>query len=178
MDGKEFEILFKEQFTALTMFAMKYVGDLDTSKEIVHNVFLNLWERRNKLDSSKSLKSYLFTAVYNRSLNHLRDQKKFLNDELAAIGLRYMEYQGPEQQLEASELEKQIQEALAALPGRCREVFLLNRFEGLRYQEIAERLGISVKTVEAQISKALRILRDQLKDHFSWFLILLTTLMQ
>mgnify|MGYP001079097802 FL=1 len=56
MDGKEFEILFKEQFTALTMFAMKYVGDLDTSKEIVHNVFLNLWERRNKLDSSKSLK--------------------------------------------------------------------------------------------------------------------------
>ena len=120
----------------------------------------------------------MFTAVYNRSLNHLRDQKKFLNDELAAIGLRYMEYQGPEQQLEASELEKQIQEALAALPGRCREVFLLNRFEGLRYQEIAERLGISVKTVEAQISKALRILRDQLKDHFSWFLILLTTLMQ
>jgi len=73
----DFEDLFRTHFSSLCFFSLKYVSDLDASKEIVHSVFVKLWERRNELDTTASLKSYLFTSVHNRSLNYIRDRKKF-----------------------------------------------------------------------------------------------------
>jgi len=167
LDKPGFEELFRSFFPGLVLFAQKYVSDNDTAKEIVHNVFINLWEKREKIDTSSSLKSYLFTSVHNRCLNHIRDQKKFdkneshlemQNSNLFAVGT---------DNLEERELEQRIFDALQALPEKCREIFTLNRFEELKYAEIAEKLGISIKTVEAQMSKALRILREKLIDYLT-----------
>ena len=167
LDKPAFEELFRSFFPGLVLFARKYVPDEDTAKEIAHNVFLNLWEKREKVDTSSSLKSYLFTSVHNRCLNFIRDQKKFDRDETHFQRLDSTEFADGTDRLEEQELEQRIYDALQALPEKCREVFTLNRFEGLKYSEIAEKLNISVKTVEAHISKALKILREKLADYLT-----------
>ncbi len=171
LDRTAFEELFRTFFPGLVLFAMKYVPDQDTAKEIVHNVFLNLWEKRTKVDTASPLKSYLFTSVHNRCLNHIRDQKKFDRDESHIERLDSAEFADGTDRLEEQELEQRIYDALQALPDKCREVFTLNRFEGLKYAEVAEKLGISVKTVEAQMSKALKILREKLIDYLTMLIL-------
>lgn len=170
---RKFEILFKEHFTGLCYFAQKYLSDLDSSKEVVHAVFVKIWENRSEFDFEKSAKSYLFTSVYNRSMNVLRDKKKFSNpdeEESHAASLETGEFTDT---MELAELEGQIKMAIQKLPAKCREVFELNRFEGKKYAEIAEHLKISIKTVETQMSKALKVLRVELKDYIYLFLIIL-----
>jgi RNA polymerase sigma-70 factor (ECF subfamily) len=167
LDKPGFEELFRSFFPGLVLFAQKYVPDQDTAKDIVHNVFINLWEKREQIDTSSTLKSYLFTSVHNRCLNHIRDQKKFVKEEAQMENLNSSLFAVGTDNLEERELEKRIFEALQALPEKCREVFELNRFEELKYAEIAEKLGISIKTVEAQMSKALRILREKLIDYLT-----------
>ena len=148
---------------------MKYIYDLDDAKNIVHEVFLSVWEKFENFPEGTSYKSYLYTAVKNKSLNFIRDKKKHvILDDLGD--------QGPIEEnltLETAELEKEIEMALQSLPEKCREVFELNRQEGLKYAEIAEKLNISIKTVEAQMSKSLAIMREHLRD----FMILLIFLM-
>jgi len=168
-DRRAFEELFKSYFVPLISFSKRILLSEDDAREVVHQVFINLWEKWNETDHTTSLKSYLFTSVRNRSLNVIRDRKKFTSEEV------------PEQTgewdvsalLEAMELEEKIRGAIAVLPGKCREIFELNRFDGLRYNEIANRLGISVKTVENQMSKALKILRDQLAKYLTILLWLM-----
>ncbi|MBN1949919.1 MAG: RNA polymerase sigma-70 factor [Bacteroidales bacterium] len=168
-----YEQLFRTYYTALCYFAQKYIPDLDTCKEIVHNVFVNIWEKREEFDFEKPAKSYLFTAVYNRCLNHIRNQKKFVN-ELTDSEKPSAEVPSIDQDhLEAAELEAKIWDTINLLPEKCREVFILNRFEGKKYGEIAEQLGISVKTVEAQMSKALRTLREHLQEYITIMLFIL-----
>ena len=170
-----FEELFRSFFPGLVLFAQKYVPDQDSAKEIVHNVFLNLWEKREKVDTSSSLKSYLFTSVHNRCLNFIRDQKKFDRHESHIEHLESSEFADGTDYLEVQELELRIYDALQSLPEKCREVFTLNRFEGLKYAEIAEKLGISVKTVESQMSKALKILREKLIDYLKILILFMLT---
>jgi len=158
---QKYEQLFREYFTSLTYFSQKYVGDLDTAKEIVHNVFIKVWEKRECFDFDKSSKSYLFTSVYNRSLNYLRDQKKFASEEEALHSDEGIN----NDHLEAAELESKIWKVINSLPEKCKEIFIANRFEEKKYAEIAEEKGISVKTVETQMSKALKVLREHLKDY-------------
>jgi RNA polymerase sigma-70 factor (ECF subfamily) len=165
LDRSGFELLFRKYFPSLTHFARKYVPDNDTAKEIAHDVFLNLWAKRDNVDSSTSLKSYLFTSVYNRCMNYIRDQRKFNRDSKILDIIEQEVQEVPHDHLETMELESKIIESLNSLPDRCREIFMLSRFEEMSYAEIAERLGISVKTVETQISKALRILRVKLIDY-------------
>ncbi len=150
---------------------MKYVGDIDASKEIVHNVFIKLWENRADFDWEKPAKSYLFTAVYNRSMNYLRDNKKYVSqDTVDNLQHKPDEYAFSDT-METAELESRIKSALQSLPEKCREVFELNRFEGKKYAEIAAYLNISVKTVESQMSKALKLLKEELKDYLYVFLL-------
>ncbi len=165
LDESGFEYLFKTYFPSLTHFARKYVPDNDTAKEIAHDVFLNLWGKRQTLDSSTSLKSYLFTSVYNRCMNYIRDQRKFNKDDQIFNIIEQESQEVPHDHLEIMELESRIIEALNNLPARCKEIFMLSRFDGNSYAEIAEKLDLSVKTVETQMSKALRILRDKLSDY-------------
>lgn len=156
----KFEELFRELFKPLCGFAMKFTGDLDASKNLVHEVFIQVWDKFDTLPEGTNYKSYCYTAVRNRCLNYIRDRKKFVMIENV-----------PENQLtelnssmETSELAQKIEQAIASLPEKCRMVFEMNRIEGLKYSEIAGKMNISLKTVEAQMSKALAVMKERLSD--------------
>lgn len=157
---KKFETLFKDHFASLCGFAGKYIPDRDDAKGIVHEVFVGFWEKFESLPSDTNYRSYLYTAVRNRCLNHIRDKKK----HVMLDAIREQEFATENTSSETEELSKAIDAGMESLPERCREVFELNRIEGLKYAQIAEKLGISIKTVEAQMSKALSVLRDHLKE--------------
>lgn len=149
---------------------MKYVGDLEDAKNIVHEAFVSVWEKFDSLPQDTNYRSYLYTAVRNRSLNFIRDRKK--HTALENVSENHLaEANNP---LEVSELEKEIEIAIESLPEKCREIFEANRLEGLKYAQIAEKLGISVKTVEAQMSKALSILRQHLGEFISILIFLIS----
>ena len=170
---EKFEKLFKEHFTGLCYFAQKYINDIDSCKEIVHAVFISIWENKAKFDWDKPGKSYLFTSVYNRCLNYIRDNKKLSHsndDESYFTTIETGEFTDT---MELAELEGKIKDAIQKLPEKCREVFELNRFEEKKYAEIAGFLKISIKTVETQMSKALKIMKNELKDYIIIVLIFL-----
>jgi len=177
LDHTAFEALFREHFPFLVSFARKYVQDEEASKDIVHNVFLNLWQRRNELDMNQSLKPYLFKSVHNRCLNYIRDHKKIVQHELPQQENEVMSYLESDSHIQQSELEFKIKQVIDGLPDRCREVFVLNRFEEKKYAEIADMLKISVKAVEAQMSKALKVLRIELQEYLPFLLFFLTDIL-
>lgn len=162
-DQGVFESLFRDFFPVLMAFAVKILGNEEDARDVVQKVFINLWEKREKLDLESSMKSYLFTAVHHRSLNVIRDRKKFDGNEMPEQDSG-MDLPG---MIEAAELETRIMEVIGGLPEKCRQIFVLNRFENLKYGEIAEKLGISEKTVENQISKALKVLREKLARYLA-----------
>ena len=153
----KFEKLFKELFEPLTSFAMKYVSDLDTAKNLVHEVFINVWQKYESLPSDTNYKSYLYTSIRNRCLNHIRSSKKHV-----ALEDSPEQIQPESGGLKLQELEMQVEMAINSLPEKCRIIFELSRYEELKYAEIAKKLDISVKTVEGQMTKALGILRREL----------------
>jgi RNA polymerase sigma-70 factor, ECF subfamily len=163
-----FERLFKELFKPLCGFALKYTGDLDEAKGLVHDVFVGLWEKLATLPQDTNYQSYLYTGVRNRGLNYIRDRKK----QVAFSSVPEEHLAEANDTLVASELEQEIEAAIHSLPEKCREVFELNRKEGLKYAQIAEKMGISVKTVEGQMSKALGVLRDRLGEFLTLLLLL------
>jgi len=171
LDERSFELLFRKFFPVLMRFARKFLPDEDDAREVIHQVFINLWEKRDEVDTSTPFKSYLFTSVHNRCLNRIRDKKKFADEEMPDLAGET----NVETHMEAMELESKIRQVIGTLPEKCREIFELNRFEGLKYAEIAEKLGISVKTVENQMSKALKILREKLAEYLALLLWLVLT---
>lgn len=160
---KRFEIIFKDLFKPLCGFAMKYIGDLDESKNVVHEAFIAVWQKFETLPQDTNFKSYLYTAVRNRSLNYLRDRKQHVTLE----GVQEGGIEGGDRDMEVKELEREIELAINTLPEKCRMVFEMSRFEGLKYTEIAVKMNISVKTVEAQMSKALSVMKKQLANFLS-----------
>lgn len=168
---RKFEILFREHFTVLCYFARKYTGDLDASKEIVHSVFVTIWENRSEFNWDKPAKSYLFTSVYNRSLNYIRDNKKFINGDVSALQQMAKENSSYSDNIELAELTDSVKSAIQRLPEKCREIFELSRFKDMKYSEIADYLNISIKTVETQMSRALVKLREDLKEYLTILLI-------
>ncbi|GAH81475.1 unnamed protein product, partial [marine sediment metagenome] len=107
IDSK-YEELFRTYFSSLSYFAQKYIPDLDTCKEIVHNVFINIWEKRDEFDFDKPAKSYLFTSVYNRCMNFIRDNKKFRSDVDISDVHNYSDFSQHTDNIEAAELESKI----------------------------------------------------------------------
>ena len=161
-DSDAFDAVFRANYAALVGSAERILGRRDVAEEIVQDVMLELWRRRETLAVDDSLRGYLFRATRNRSLNHLRHGaiEKRAEPELAAD--RVESGSSAHAALVEEEIDVAVKRAVADLPARCREVFELSRVHGLRYSEIATTLGISVKTVEAQMGKALRILRERL----------------
>lgn len=167
-----FENLFRELFQPLCGFALKYVPDPDEAKGIVHDVFVMVWEKFDVLPADTNYRSYFYTAVRNRCLNHIRDRKKMVT----LTHLSEEKQMTENTQLETQELEREIEMAIQSLPEKCREIFELNRMEGLKYAEIAIKLGLSVKTVEAQMTKALSQLRTKLGEFLTLILFLINAL--
>ncbi|MBT3207104.1 MAG: RNA polymerase sigma-70 factor [Bacteroidetes bacterium] len=157
-----FEQVFKMYYFALCLYSKKFVKSYEIAEEITQDVFMKLWEKREQIEITTSLKAYLFKATHNFSINFLNHEKienKYKSFHFNV--LKELELNPPDNYYEP-ELEKKIQNAIDSLPKKCREIFEQSRFEFLKYNEIAEKRGISVKTVEAQISKALKILRKKL----------------
>ena len=169
---QEFERLFKAYFKALHAYAFTLLKDDMAAEEVVQHVFLKLWERRQTL-LQESLKSYLYKCVYNDSLNHIRHLKVRNKFEEYATRQNAMEADAAQQTI-AKELEKKLKEALNELPQQCRTVFQMSRFDQLKYQEIADVLGISRKTVEVHMGKALKSLRLKLVDFLPVLICLAT----
>lgn len=167
-DDQAFEVLFKTHYKALHAYALAILKDEDLAEEIVQSMFLKFWEKRELLNIQSSPKAYLYKCVYNDSLNHLKHEKiKYKHQEYSQQTMNI--YQEPASaKVELSELERQLRKALNELPEQCRTIFQMSRFEELKYREIADQLGLSIKTVENQMGKALRVLRFKLAD----FLIL------
>ena len=160
-DMDEFELMYRFYFQRMVLFANKYVYDLDEAENIVQDVFLNLWMNREKLDPGKNIKMYLYIAVRNRALNVIK-HLNIKRDYQEKITIREADYQTPESNVLYKETEQTVNKVLQKLPEKCRMVFLMSRLDHLTYQEIAQILGISVKTVENHMGKAIKILRSQL----------------
>ncbi len=165
-DERAFEQVFKTHFKNLHAYACTIVKDSPAAEGIVQNVFLKLWDRGESLNISSSVTAYLYRAVYNESCNHIKHEKvKHSYSQYAQYSMRDSTKENTSDKVLISELETKIKTALNELPEQCRTIFQMSRFEELRYQEIADKLGLSIKTVEAQMSKALKILRVKLVDY-------------
>ena len=166
---KAFESLYKFYFPSLCLYAYGFVPDRELVKEIVNDVFLRIWERRTLLDIRYGIKPYLYRCVHNSCLDHLKTKKFNRQNQLVDISEKIKELPDNDDeyiltQLSLNQLEKEIMAGIDNLPQKCREVFLLSRFELLSYNEISEKLNISVNTVKTQICRALDSLRVSLRQ--------------
>jgi RNA polymerase sigma-70 factor, ECF subfamily len=161
-----FEQVFKEHFKNLHSYACTIVRDEPAAEGIVQNVFLKLWDRGDSFNIQSSVAAYLYRAVYNESLNYLKHQKvKQSYVKYAQHSMSESTRENASKKIIVAELEQKIKVALSELPEQCRTIFQLSRFEELKYQQIADKLDISIKTVEAQMGKALKLMRIKLADY-------------
>lgn len=159
-DEKAFECLYKRYVLYLTNIATKKTTSIDIAKDCVQEVFLSVYHRKDELQTTTSLKSYLYTALQHKIYNHYQKvltRTKYEN--AASLDLKIVG-NNLNEEYESKELEKQIQQKILNLPPQCRKVFLMSREEQLPYKEIAKQLNISVNTVDQHIQKALRILKN------------------
>lgn len=168
---KEFENLFHTFYNDLCSFACHFLKDLPASEEIVQDIFFNLWAKKDELEIKSSIKSYLYQSTRNRCLNALkhievRENYKVLNERV-----RFENEQVENDVMVESELKEKISTAIEQLPTERKKIFVMSRYEGLKYKEIAEKLEISAKTVENQMGKALRFLREQLAEYLPLLII-------
>lgn len=170
-DEVAFEQVFKDHFKGLHAYAATILKDDFLAEEVVQQVFFRLWERAEGLSFTSSPAAYLYRAVHNESMNHLKHNQVRAKHRLHAVRTSKPE-QEPVNTAELRELEEQLREALLALPEQCRTIFQLSRFEELKYREIADKLGISVKTVENQVGKALKLLREKMVEVMICFILI------
>ncbi|QRR03667.1 RNA polymerase sigma-70 factor [Dyadobacter sandarakinus] len=170
-DEPAFEQTFRKFYPRLCHYACTLLKDEDESEEVVQHVFLTIWEKREDLEITLSLKSYLYRAVHNHCLNRFKHHAVREAHREHTLHFVPQSYESVTEAIHASELEERIERAVGNLPEQCRKVFRLSRFEELKYQEIAARLEISVKTVENQIGKALKLLRTELADYLPSLLV-------
>ena len=162
-DIHAFEDLFRSYYEPLCRYASRFVGNTDTSEEIVQDLFYVLWKEKESLQIFTSVNSYLYRSVKNKSLQFLEkvkireDYQNMYADNADTVTFT------PQEELEYKELEQLIEGTLNRLPDRRQKIFRMNRMEGKKYNEIAQELHVSVKTVEAEVSKALKVLRSKYK---------------
>jgi RNA polymerase sigma-70 factor (ECF subfamily) len=168
-DISAFTNIFSAYYKDCVVFAARFTIDINIAEEIVQDTFVHLWEEHDSIIIKSSLKSYILKTVNNKCIDWFRHNKiiKVHSDFVLETAI-YYEYD-TENYILHSELEGKIEEALALLPEEISKVFRMNRFKGLKYQEIAELLGVSVRTIEVRIGKALHLLRSHLKEYFPAF---------
>jgi RNA polymerase sigma-70 factor (family 1) len=159
-----FEGLFKQYYAPLVVYACKFVSETDVAREIVQDFFVRLYEKRLSLTIDTSLKSYLYRSVYNCCMNYI-NQRSIQDKHIKNIDQERNIEDNLENEINSVELQNRIYSLIEALPPKCKRIFKMNRLEGLKNDEIAIRLNLSKRTVETQISKALKILRKKLSDY-------------
>ena len=167
-DRHTLETIFKEHHAQCLVFAVHYTGNEHDAEEVIQQVFLRLWEKRATIEISGVVRSYLFAAIRNTAISNWRKETVRREKENVAGTFRMAD---PVVQSPVWELERSYLRALAVLPERCREVFILSRQEQLKYSEIAEVMNISVKTVENQMGKALKIMHKELHEYTNSMLL-------
>lgn len=172
--GKEelFDFIFRKYYKSLCAQAVLYVKDNDLAQEIVQECFIRFWEKRSELDEVRKLSTFLSFMVRNRAIDFLRKEKVQMT---LVDSLQYQHQNDSADNLAIShEFEEILMEAILKLPDRCREAFEYSRFEGLTYGQIADKMGISQKAVEALIGRSLKLLRSDLIDYLPFLCIFLT----
>ncbi len=163
-DKSAFNILFNHFYQGLCLFAKQFVEHNTDAEGIVQDIFVSIWENRAKLEIKKSFKSYLFTSVKNRCLDKLKHKK--IQEKYKTGFLQRIENEENYYDLFViSELREIINSSIDALPAACQKIFKMSRFDSMSHQQIADELNLSVRTVNTQISKAIKTLRVQLKDY-------------
>ncbi len=160
-EDKWFREVFKNSYEHLRNYLYYLSGDIPWSEDTTQEVFLMLWEKRDAIRAD-TLKPFLFKIARNLFLKKKRHEIVNLKFARQVVAGAYQE--SPEFDLEQQEFDSRLQKAISGLPNQCRTIFLMNRMDEMKYQEVAQALGISVKAVEKQISKALRVLREKLTD--------------
>lgn len=170
-DPSYYEHFFRQHYLPFVLFARRFIHDTETARDIVQDVFLKTWENRSKIELKTSLSSYLLTAIRNQCANHFKhkavQQQYNSQAEMALKELELQYYANVEEQnlmLYEQDALEQLQETLKDLPDKCREIFELSRFKGLKSAEIANLLSISVRTVETQIYRALKKIKKSITE--------------
>jgi len=162
-DKEAYTSLFKMYYKNLCIFSYKYVRNIEIAEEIVQEIYIRIWERRNSLNLPENIEGYLFRAVHNESINTCKKlQHELINKNQYKQDVNWTE--NFDDSLVQKELNIIINQAINKLPERCREVFKMNRYNAMSYKEISTKLGITEKGVEFHILKALKILREKLKE--------------
>lgn len=172
-DEAAFEQVFKTHFKNLHAYAFTILKDNEMAEEMVQQVFFKLWDRAENLSFNSSIQAYLYKAVFHESLNYLKHQKVRSAHQMRIAYSMKTQGENASKKVLTKELEAKLRKALNELPEQCRTIFQMSRFEEMKYREIAEKLNISVKTVENQMGKALKILRNQLVDFLTLLIIFL-----
>ncbi len=170
LELSEFQHLFRELYPRLLVYARGFVG-FDNAEDVVEDVFVDLWRRRNEIDATMNLKGMLYRAVYTRSINILRHKGVTQNYIAMVMALEERQEQvavdyNPQEELENEDLRNMIEQAVSELPEKCQHVFRLSYMHGMKNKDIASALGMSVRTVDAHIYKALKYLRERLRNTY------------
>ncbi len=175
-DKTAFERIYKEYYEMLLYVSRQYISDREDAKEAVQDAFIKLWANRTTIDEKASLRNFLYTITKNNCLNVLKKQEVILRsrEDLKWMEMHY-QYEAMSRlgfdSIEFKELQQKIEGAINRLPDHCKEVFRLSRFSELKNKEIAQKLNISEKTVESHMTKALKLLKEELKPYLSVILL-------
>jgi RNA polymerase sigma-70 factor (ECF subfamily) len=169
-DQKAFRQLFDAYAEKLSRFALAIVKNKDAATEVVDEIFVKIWKQRANVPSIDNMRTYLYTATKNASLNYLaRKANEQVTEPFDFINIELQEDEFPDQQMITAEMMKRIHDAVNELPPRCKMIFKLVREDGLKYKEVADILNIKVNTVDAQMVIAVRKISERVKAHFDFF---------
>lgn len=171
-DQTAFELLFHFYYPGLVMYASQFTINTEDAEEVVQDFFVRFWEKHKQVFPCNSLKNYFFSSVKNGSLDFLKHQKieKKYVDEMIELSKNHLAYD-PDLFV-SSDLQEKLKQGIDLLPEKCREIFVKSRIKGQKNEDIAAELGISKRTVETQISKALKVLRVELRDYIGLLFLL------
>lgn len=169
-------MIFRNWYNPLCNFAASFLSDRDEAEELVQNSFVNFWEKRSEIIIETSLKSYLYRSIRNACFNALKHEKVKREHARYAAATTPVGFDSVKSNIISAELTDRIDAAMQKLPQQCQLVFRLSRHQDLKYSEIATELGISIKTVENHMGKALRIMREELKDYLIILIMILTSI--
>ena len=172
-DEAVFERVFKSHFKSLHSYALAMLKDEAVAEDVVQNVFVRLWKNLDEANIQSSITAYLYRAVHNESLNVLKHEKVKSAHKLYVAHSMKNESDNASKKILQADLEQKLRTALNELPEQCRTIFQMSRFDEMKYQEIADKLSISIKTVENQMGKALKLLRIKLVDFLPLLILLL-----